>query len=84
MTIQFLRVVEGVVHVEVFKVLVLDRIQQRIWSRSLKFLFLRVGGEVAEVFKVLSQYRIQQRLRSRSLTFQLAEWMGSTRGAVPT
>ena len=37
-------VVEGVVHVEVFKVLVLDRIQQRIWSRSLKFLFLRVGG----------------------------------------
>ena len=57
---------------EVFKVLVLDRIQQRIWSRSLKFLFLRVGGEVAEVFKVLSQCRIQQRLRSRSLTFQLS------------
>ena len=71
--IRFLRVVEGVVHVEVFKVLVLDRIQQRIWSRSLNFLFLRVDGEVAEVFKFLSQYRIQQRLRSRSLTFQLAE-----------
>ena len=59
----------GVVHVEVFKVLVLDSIQQRIWSRSLKFLFLRVGGEVAEVFKVVSQYRIQQRLWSRSLIF---------------
>ena len=39
------KVVEGVMHVEVFKVLVLDRIQQRIWSRSLKFLFLRVAGK---------------------------------------
>ena len=58
-------------HVEVFKVLVLDRIQQRIWSRSLKFQFLRIGGKVVEVFKVLSQYRIQQRLWSRSLTIQL-------------
>ena len=66
-----LRIVEGEVHVEVFKVLVLDRIQQRIWSRVLKFQFLRVGGGVADVFKVLSQYRIQQRLWSRSLTFQL-------------
>ena len=62
---------EGAVHVEVFKVLVLDRIQQSIWSRSLKIQFLRFGGKVVEVFKVLSQYRIQQRLWSRSLTFQL-------------
>ena len=52
--------------------LVLDRIQQRIWSsRSLKFQFLRIGGKAVEVFEVLSQYRIQQRLWSRSLTFQL-------------
>ena len=50
-------------HVEVFKVLVLDRIQQRIWSRSLKFQFLRIGGKVVE--------GIQQRLWNRSLTFQL-------------
>ena len=69
----FLRVVEGVVLVEVFKVLVLDRVHQRIWSRSPKFLFLRavVGVVLVEVFKVLSQNRIQQRLWSRSLTFQL-------------
>ena len=58
-------------HLEVFKVLVLDRIQQSIWSRPLKIQFLRFGGKVVEAFKVLSQYRIQQRLWSRSLTFQL-------------
>ena len=71
----FLRVVEGVVLVEVFKVLVLDRIHQRIWSRSPKFLFLRFveGVVLVEVFKVLSKNRIQQRLWSRSLTFHLAE-----------
>ena len=43
-------------HVEVFKVLVLDRIQQRIWSSTLKFQFLRIGGKAVEVFMVLSQY----------------------------
>ena len=37
--------------VEVFKVLVLDRIPQSIWSRSLKIQFLRFGGKVVEVFK---------------------------------
>ena len=45
-----------VAHVEVFRVHAQDRIQQRFWSRSLKFQFLRIDGKVAEVFKVLSQY----------------------------
>ena len=65
---------EGVVvHVEVFMVHAQDRIQQRFWSRSLKFQFLRIDGKVAEVFKIFSQNRIQQRLWSRSLIIQLAE-----------
>ena len=43
----------GVVLVEVFKVLVLDRIQQRLWSRSLTF-------QLAEVFQVFSWTRVPQ------------------------
>ena len=61
--------------VKVLKVLVLDRIQQRFWSRLMKILFLMVvaGVVLVEVFKVFSQKRIQQRFWSRSLIFQLAE-----------
>ena len=50
-TIQFLRVGGVVVHVEVFKVLVQDRIQQRIWSRSLIF-------QLSEVFQIFSRARV--------------------------
>ena len=65
---------EGDVHVEVFKVLVLDRIQQRLVPGSLPIQFLRFVGKVVEVSKVLSQYRIQQRLWSISLTFHLVKF----------
>ena len=46
--------------VEVFLVLVLDRVQQRLGPESSTIQFLRFGGKVVEVSKVLSQYWIQQ------------------------
>ena len=54
LTIQFLRVAEGVVHVEVLKVLFEDWVQQRMWSRSLLFLLV-------EVSKVFFQARVPHR-----------------------
>ena len=57
---------------EVYKVFIQDRVfQQRVWSRSLNFQFLSVGGRELEVFKVFSLDRIQQRTWSRTLTFRL-------------
>ena len=47
---------EGDVHVEVFKVLVLDRIQQRLVPGSSTVQFPRFVGKVVVVSKVLSQY----------------------------
>ena len=55
LTLQFLRVGGG--EVEVFKVLSLDRVQQRMWSRSLLFLLV-------EVSKVFSQARVPHRVDS--------------------
>ena len=56
-TIQFLRVGEVVVHVEVFKVLVQDRIQQRIWSSQV-FSQARVPQPPHRVVCVTMQMRL--------------------------
>ena len=70
-TVQFLKFGR---RCEVFKVHEHDRVQQqRTWSRSFTFQFLRVSEGEVEVLKVLSQYRIQQRMWSRSLIFLLVE-----------
>ena len=71
LTIQFLRVVEVVVHVEVFKVLAQDRIQQqRTWSRSLIF-------QLAEVFQIFSHARVPQLPHLVDcLTMQMREFKG--------
>ena len=68
---EFLWVVEVVVHVEVFKVLAQDRIQQqRMWSRSLIF-------RLAEVFQIFSQARVPQLPhRVVCVTMQMRDFKG--------
>ena len=69
-----LRFGEVVVHVEVFKVLVLDRIQQRNWSRSLIF-------QLADVFQIFSRARVPQlphRVVCVTMQMRLLQWVFRT------
>ena len=64
MKILFLMVVEGVVLVEVFKIFSQNRIQQRLWSRSLIF-------QLAEVFQIFSRARVLLPHRVVCVTMQM-------------